>query len=50
MPKLGPALNLTDKELDEAAEITEEDILKAQERWVKTVGGWAKNLLIAEVV
>lgn len=48
MPKLGKALNLTNDQLDEAAEITEEDVKRAQKAWAKSVNRWAKNLLLAE--
>lgn len=49
MAKLGKPLNLTNDQLDEAAEITEKDLLKTQKRWEKTANRWAKNLLLAEV-
>lgn len=45
MPKLGKPLNLTNKQLDEAAIITEEDIIEATKRWSATVPQWARNLL-----
>lgn len=48
MAKLGKPLNLTNDELDQLAEITEEDIQRANERWQKTVRAWARNLLLAE--
>ena len=48
MAKLGKALNLTNKQLDELAEITEEDIERVNELWQKTVSSVAKNLLVAE--
>ena len=50
MAKLGPPLNLTNDQLDELAEITEEDILRVNEKWQKTVSSVIRNLLVAEVI
>ena len=50
MAKLGPPLNLTNDQLDELAEITEEDILRVNEKWQKTVPSVIRNLLVAEVI
>ena len=47
MPKLGPALVLTDEELEELAEIDDEDILRVNAKWRKWVDRWAANLLLA---
>ena len=48
MAKLGPALKLTNDELDELAIITEEDVERTTERWILTVASWARNILLAE--
>jgi hypothetical protein len=48
MAELGKALALTDEDLDRLAEVTEEDILKTNNRWVQVSSRWAKNLLVAE--
>lgn len=47
---VGPALNLTDEQLDQLAEITEEDILETNRLWSASVPQWAVNLLLAEQV
>ena len=42
MAKLGKPLNLTNKQLDELAEITEEDVERVNEKWAKAVLiGWS---------
>ena len=48
MAKLGKSLNLTNKQLDELAEITSEDIERVNDKWVKAVPSIIKNLLVAE--
>ena len=48
MAELGPALVLTDEDLDRLAEITEEDVIHANISWVALSSRWAKNLLLAE--
>ena len=48
MAKLGKSLNLTNKQLDKLAEITEEDIARVNEKWTKAVPSIIKNLLNAE--
>ena len=45
---LGPALNLSDEELDRLAEITQLDIMLVNAKWVEIAPSWAKNLLLAE--
>lgn len=46
--KVGPALKLSDKDLEEAAQITEEDIERANERWQKSAPRKWANILVAE--
>lgn len=46
MPKIGPSLKLTNKQLDELAEITEEDIKLVNKEWVKAVPAVYRNLLV----
>jgi len=48
MAELGKALALTDEDLDKLAEVTEEDILETNNRWVQVSSRWAKNLLVAK--
>lgn len=48
MAKLGQKLQLTEADLDELAEITEEDIERTNELWIQFADTWAKNLLLAE--
>lgn len=48
MAKLGKPLNLTNAQLDELAEITDEDIERVNRRWQKVVPSAIKNLLVAE--
>ena len=50
MARLGKPLNLTNKQLDELAEITEEDILRVNKKWQKANPSITKNLLVAEIV
>lgn len=47
MPKTGPALKLTNDELDKLAEITEEDVELVNKEWKRAVPAWARNLLVA---
>ena len=44
----GEPLDLTDEDLDALAEITEADILRAQQRWQRSVDKRYKNLLLAD--
>lgn len=44
----GKPLDLTDEDLDALAEITEADILRAQQRWQRSADPQYKNLLLAE--
>jgi len=44
---LGKPLNLTNAEIAELAEITEEDIKRVNELWQKYVPSVMKNLLLA---
>jgi len=48
MAQHGPALDLTDEDLERLAEITEQDILTTQQRWARLTDQWATNLLLAE--
>jgi hypothetical protein len=50
MAKLGKALRLTNEELDEAAEITTEDVERVNEEWQKKVHAIMRNALVAEQV
>lgn len=45
--KMGKPLQLTSRELDELAKITDEDIERVQARWRKTAPRFARNLLLA---
>ena len=42
-------LDLSDEDLDKLSEITEQDIILAQQLFVKSVAPAFKNLLLAEV-
>ena len=48
MADLGKPLVFTNQELEELAEITEEDILRTNEKWRKWTKPWARNLLTTE--
>lgn len=48
---LGKPLELTDKELDELAKVTPEDIQKARRLWIESVPDEIKSLLdVTEVM
>ena len=46
MAKLGPPLGLTNKEIEELAEITDEDITRVNESWMRVVPSAIKNMLL----
>ena len=47
MPNLGKPLRLTNDQIAELAEITEEDIERVNKRWQVVVPSAIKNLLLA---
>ena len=46
MAKLGPPLKLTNKQIAEMAEITDEDVTRVTETWQRVVPSALRNLLL----
>ena len=46
MANLGPPLKLTNKQIAEMAEITDEDVARVNETWMRVAPSAIKNLLL----
>ena len=46
MAKLGPPLKLTNKQIAELAEITDEDVTRVNETWMRVAPSAIKNMLL----